>query len=66
MTEEGTRRGWLNPATIFAAALLVRVLIWLLIPVDWNWDSYHHWQISYLSLKVGLSQGRLWDLNGCE
>jgi hypothetical protein len=38
----------------------------LLIPVDWNWDSYHHWQISYLSLRVGLSQGRLWDLNGCE
>jgi hypothetical protein len=66
MAEGGAHRSWLNPATIFAAALLVRALIWWLIPVDWNWDSYHHWQISYLSLKIGFSEGRLWDLNGCE
>ena len=26
----------------------------------------NHWQISYLSLKIGFSGGRLWDLNGCE
>lgn len=51
---------------VFAAALAARLLVWLYIPVDWNWDSYHHWQISYLSLKIGFSGWRLWDLNGCE
>ena len=39
---------------------------WLLLPIDWNWDSYHHWQISWLSLRVGFPQWRFWDLNGCE
>jgi len=42
MVEWGSRRSWLNLATIFAAALLVRSLVWLFMPVDWNWDSYHH------------------------
>jgi len=51
---------------VFAAALAARLLVWLYIPLDWNWDSYHHWQISYLSLKIGFSGWRLWDLNGCE
>ena len=51
---------------VFAAALAARLLVWLYIPVDWNWDSYHHWQISYLSLKIGFGGWRLWDLNGCE
>ena len=51
---------------VFAAALVARLLVWLYIPVDWNWDSYHHWQISYLSIKIGFSGWRLWDLNGCE
>jgi hypothetical protein len=54
------------PCIIFLTALTVRLIVWWLIPVDWNWDSYHHWQISYLSLKIGFSEGRLWDLNGCE
>jgi len=60
------QRSWRSSVTVFAVALAVRAAIWLLIPVDWNWDSYHHWQISYLSLKIGFSKGRLWDLNGCE
>jgi len=51
---------------IFVTALVARLLVWLYIPVDWNWDSYHHWQISYLSLKIGFGGWRLWDLNGCE
>ena len=51
---------------IFVAALAARLLVWLYIPLDWNWDSYHHWQISYLSLKIGFGDWRLWDLNGCE
>jgi hypothetical protein len=54
------------PYLIFLAALTVRLTVWWFIPVDWNWDSYHHWQISYLSLRGGFSGGRLWDLNGCE
>ncbi len=51
---------------IFFAALATRLVVWLFIPLDWNWDSYHHWQISYLSLKIGFGRGQLWDLNGCE
>jgi len=47
-------------------AIVPRLLVWAFFPLDWNWDSYHHWQISYLTLKVGLSRGRMWDLNGCE
>ncbi len=55
-----------NELTIFTIAVSVRLITWILIPIDWNWDSYHHWQISYLSLHIGFKQGRLWDLNGCE
>lgn len=51
---------------IFLAALATRLLVWLYIPLDWNWDSYHHWQISYLSLSTGFTGWRLRDLNGCE
>jgi len=47
-------------------AFIPRILVWASIPVDWNSDSYHHWQISYMTLKIGLQRGRLWDLNGCE
>ena len=47
-------------------AIIPRALIWAFLPLDWNLDSYHHWQISYLTLKIGLRQGRMWDLNGCE
>ena len=51
---------------VFLIAFGSRLFIWWVIPVDWNWDSYHHWQISYYSLKIGFQQIRLWDLNGCE
>jgi hypothetical protein len=34
--------------------------------VAWYIDSFHHWQISYLSKEIGLAQGRLWDLGGME
>jgi hypothetical protein len=50
----------------FSIAVIPRIIVWALIPLDWNSDSYHHWQISYLTLKIGLKQRRLWDLNGCE
>lgn len=34
--------------------------------VAWYIDSFHHWQISYLTKEIGLGQGRLWDLGGME
>ena len=51
---------------IFLVGLFFRLLVYWLIPVDWNSDSYHHWLISYLTLHIGLSKGRLWDLLGCD
>ncbi|MGQ9679937.1 MAG: hypothetical protein ACUVV4_04130 [Candidatus Bathyarchaeia archaeon] len=42
----------------FFAGLIPRVLIFLLISLDLNWD--------FFTLKIGLSQGRVWDLNWCE
>jgi hypothetical protein len=53
-------------AFFFLLALLIRLMVFFLIPVDWNWDSYHHWQIAYYTLKIGLGQGRMWDLGGME
>ncbi len=36
--------------------------------VGWNGDTYHHWQIGYLTYTTGLQHGflRLWDLKGME
>jgi len=51
---------------IFLAAIAIRLLMFALLPVDWNWDSYHHWQIAYYTLKIGLAHGRMWDLMGSE
>lgn len=55
-----------NSLVIMFTSILVRLFVWFMIPVDWNWDSFHHWQISFLSLKIGFPKGRFWDLNGCE
>jgi len=49
-----------------AIGVIPRLIAWVLLPLDWNSDSYHHWQIAYLTLKIGLKQGRMWDLNGSE
>ncbi len=51
---------------LFSAAVITRIVVWTFIPMDWNSDSYHHWQISYLSLRIGFPRWRMWDLNGCE
>lgn len=34
----------------------------------WYGDTYHHWQIAYLTREIGFTQGflRLWDLKGME
>jgi hypothetical protein len=36
--------------------------------MDWYGDVYHHWQIAYLSGKIGFGVSflRLWDLKGME
>jgi hypothetical protein len=55
------------PAVFFFGALLLRVVYASYVtPIDWNWDSYGHWQIAYYTLKVGLQHGRMWDLMGLE
>ena len=51
---------------VFLIAFLARLIVYWWIPVDWNSDSYHHWQISYLTLHIGLREGRRWDLLGCD
>jgi len=50
----------------FFMGSFARMITWFFIPVDWNGDSYVHWQIAYLSLKIGFRRFRMWDLNGLE
>jgi hypothetical protein len=28
----------------FSIAIIPRIIVWTIIPLDWNSDSYHHWQ----------------------
>lgn len=39
-----------------------------LVEIGWYADTFHHWQIAYLSKEIGFSHGflRLWDLKGME
>lgn len=59
---------------IFAVALLPRIYFLyfvtdpdVLIP-SWSNDTWHRWQIAYLSKEIGVQQdpARLWDLKGLE
>lgn len=59
---------------IFLLALAVR-LYFLFVIEDpqnahpgWYEDTYHHWQVAYLSYQIGFKQSylRLWDLKGME
>jgi hypothetical protein len=59
-------------AGVIVTALLPR-LIYLFVfsdvqnAGDGMTDTYHHWQIAYLTQQIGLSHGpRLWDLKGLE
>jgi hypothetical protein len=67
-------RGMLPLLAIFIIALIPRVIFMLvvsdpneLIP-SWSNDTWHRWQIAYLSKEIGFSQDflRLWDLKGME
>lgn len=59
---------------IFLAASILRIYFLFNItdpqnPGDgWAGDTFHHWQIAYLTREVGLSHSflRLWDLKGME
>jgi hypothetical protein len=44
---------------IFLLAFVSRLALFLLITVDWNSDSFHHWMISYYTLHIGLRHGRM-------
>jgi hypothetical protein len=36
--------------------------------LGWYGDTFHHWQIAYLSMEIGFEEGflRLWDFKGME
>jgi len=57
-----------EPVAVFLAALVLRlVYLFLVVPTDPVHDSYHHWQVAYYSLHMGMPRGgRLWDLTGFE
>ncbi len=61
-------------AILFVIALTAR-LYFFTIATDadnpgagWFGDSYHHWQIGYLTKEIGLHNGflRVWDLKGMD
>ncbi len=66
------KNSW-QPLLVFLIALAPR-LIFLFTHdpqnagMDWYGDVYHHWQIAYLSGKIGFGVSflRLWDLKGLE
>ena len=59
---------------IFLLALLPRLYVLFFVTdpqnagLGWYGDTYHHWQVAYLSKEIGFSQGflRLWDFKGME
>jgi hypothetical protein len=65
---------WIIAMGILALAIGVRVYYLFNIsdPQNagdaWYDDTYHHWQVAYLTREIGLGEGflRLWDLKGME
>ena len=59
---------------IFLLALLPRLYVLFFVTdpqnpgMGWYGDTFHHWQIAYLSDEIGFSKGflRLWDFKGME
>lgn len=62
--EGGIQNRWV--LSVFILAFLARLYVLWMTPIDWNWDSYHHWQIAYYTLHIGARQFRMWDLTGME
>lgn len=74
--ESKKNRKWIIIVTVilFLVSLAIR-LFFIFIKTDpdnagagWYNDSYHHWQIAYLTKEIGLGKSflRLWDLTGLE
>lgn len=67
-----SRLGLLAVLVVFLLALLPRLAYIFIFSnpnfPGWYTDTFHHWQIAYLSKEVGFSQGflRLWDFKGME
>lgn len=65
---------WTLPLGLLLAAAVPRLVILFGFTdpqnpgVLWHSDTYHHWQIAYLSREIGFGQGllRLWDFKGME
>jgi len=56
---------------LFVVAICARILFLEWVGMDyvgWYADSYHHWQIAFYTLHIGLAQNppRMWDLSGQE
>jgi hypothetical protein len=59
---------------IFFFAALPRLFVLFFVTdldnpgIGWYNDTFHHWQIAYLSKEIGFSKGflRLWDFKGME
>src|SRR3990170_2562721 len=69
-----SKKSFIIPLLIFFIALVPRLYFIFFVNnpqnagLGWYNDSYHHWQIAYLTQEIGLSHGflRLWDLIGME
>lgn len=67
------KKEWFWPIGIFLLALLLRLFFIFIVTEPDNpgvgifVDTYHRWQIAYLSREIGWPQEhRLWDLRGFE
>jgi len=67
---QGFPRGVL--VLLFALAFALRLFFLVFVSgfeyAGWYQDSFHHWQIAYYTLHIGLAQNpsRMWDLGGME
>lgn len=63
---------WLLIVFVFLLALVPRIAYIFIFSnpetPGWYTDTFHHWQIAYLSKEIGFSNGflRLWDFKGME
>ena len=71
---------WINARTlaiaagVFLLAAIPRLLVIFFVTdpqnpgIGWYGDTFHHWQIAYLSMEIGFDEGflRLWDFKGLE
>lgn len=63
---------FLTAGLVFLLAFIPRI-VYMFVFSDpqapgWYTDTFHHWQVAYLSKEIGFSHGflRLWDFKGME